>query len=222
MSLVGCPFCRELFSRGEVQACPTCGVPLEPIEKLPPSYEERVAQAADLAATAPEDRRVAWWYYKRGRGALIVVAIAGLCAFFMPWIHLYKPDEFTFTGYHLARARGGWFFGGAVGWFVMIPLVFTRRTVYKMRGVRIVTATFAGMSAVEAAMLLLMPPRGTRYRVLDFEWGTGLYLTLALGLIGIALGARFGGRIEDINVRELAPEPSPDLSPDHDDSRTLH
>src|SRR5262249_53409614 len=118
MSLVGCPFCRELFSEGEAQACPACGMPLEPIHKLPPSYEARAAMAADAAATAPEDRMVAWWYFGRGRGALILVAAAGLVAFFMPWIHLHKPDEFSYTGYHLARARGAWFFGGAVGWFV--------------------------------------------------------------------------------------------------------
>ena len=222
MALVGCPFCRELFSDGEAEACPTCGVPLAPVEKLPPSYEARVALAAELAATAPEDRRIAWWYYRRGRGALILVALAGLVAFFLPWIHLYKPDEFTFSGWDLARARGAWFFGGAVGWFVMIPLVFTRRTVYKMRGVRIVTATFAGMSAVETAMLLLMPPHGNRFRVLQFEWGVGLYSTLVLGLIGVALGARFGGRIDDIDVSELAPGDSPELSPDQDESRTLH
>jgi hypothetical protein len=178
--------------------------------------------AADLSATAPEDRLVPWWYFGRGRGALILVAAAGLVAFFMPWIHLHKPDEFTYTGYHLARARGAWFFGGAVGWFVTIPLVFTRRTVYKMRGVRIVTATFAAMSAVETTMLLLMPPHGNRYRVLQFDWGTGIYLTLALGIIGTALGARFGGRLDDIDAKELLPEPEPDLSPDHDESRTLH
>ena len=222
MSLVGCPFCRELFKEGEAEACPTCGVPLAPVHKLPPSYEARVALAAELAATAPEDRLVPWWYYRRGRAALILVALAGLAAFFSPWIHLYKPDELTYTGYHLARARGGWFFGGAVGWFVMIPLVFTRRTVYKMRGVRIVTATFAAVSAVEVGMLLLFPPHGNRFRVLEFEWGYGLYLTLALGIVGIILGARFGGRVDDIDTRELAPEPEPDLSPDHDDSRTIH
>lgn len=222
MSLVGCPFCRELFSDGEAQACPTCGVPLEAIHKLPPSYEARAAMAADVAATAPEDRLVSWWYFRRGRGALILVAVAGLVAFFMPWIHLHKPDEFTYTGYHLARARGAWFFGGAVGWFVTVPLVFTRRTVYKMRGVRIVTATFAAMSAVETAMLLLMPPHGNRFRVLEYDWGIGLYLTLALGLVGIVLGARFGGRLDDIDARELVPEPEPYLSPDQDEGRTLH
>lgn len=222
MAVIGCPFCRELFAEGETDACPTCGVPLQPIHKLPPSYEARIAMAAELAATAPEDRKVAWWYFRRGRGALVVVAIAGLVAFFLPWIHLYKPDEFTYTGYHLARARGEWFFGGAVGWFIIIPLALTRRTVYKMRGVRIVTAAFSALSSVETAMLMLNPPHGSRYRVLEFEWGYGLYLTFALGLVGILLGARFGGRLDDIGVKELAPEPSPDLSPDQDETRTLH
>src|SRR5260221_5614995 len=56
MSLIGCPFCRELFTEGEADACPVCGVPLRPVEKLPLSYEARVALATELAAVPPEDR----------------------------------------------------------------------------------------------------------------------------------------------------------------------
>jgi hypothetical protein len=67
-----------------------------------------------------------------------------------------------------------------------------------------------------------MPPHGNRFRVLDFDWGYGLYLTFALGIVGVLLGARFGGRLDDIDIRELDPEPSPDLSPDQDDRRTIH
>jgi hypothetical protein len=222
MALIGCPFCRELFTEGEADHCPVCGVSLRAIEKLPPSYEARVALAAELAAVLPEDRVVPWSYWRRGRGSLLLVAVAGLVAFFSPWIELHQPEELTLTGYHLARARGGWFFGAAVGWFVMIPLVVTRRTVYKMRGVRIVTCMFAGLSALESAQLLLKPPHTSRLVPLAFDWGWGIYATLALGVIGVVLGARFGGRVDDIDVRELEPEPSPELSPDASDERTLH
>jgi len=199
-----------------------CSVPLKPVEKLPLSYEARLAQAAELAAIAPEDRTVPWLYYRRGRGALLLVAIAGLFAFFSPWVLLHAPDELVLSGYHLARARGGWFFGSAIGWFVMIPLVATRRTVYKMRGVRIVTAMFAALSVVEPAELLLHPPHASRYLPLSFEWGWGLFATLALGVLGAVLGARFGGRLDDIDARELAPEPVAELSPDTSDERILH
>jgi len=121
-------------------------------------------------------------------------------------------------GYDLARARGTWFFGCAIGWFVMIPLVLTRRTVYKMRGVRIITAMFAALSVVESAELLLRPPHGSRFVALSFDWGWGVYATLALGVAGVALGARFGGRVDDIDAGELLPSKLAELSPEESDS----
>jgi hypothetical protein len=186
------------------------------------SYEARVALAAELAEVPPEDRTVPWTYYRRNRAALVVVAVLGLVAFFMPWIHLHRPDEIVLRGYDLARARGTWFFGCAIGWFVMIPLVVTRRTVYKMRGVRIITAMFAALSVVESAQLLLRPPHGSRYMPLSFDWGWGLYATLVLGVVGVALAARFGGRGDDIDSAELLPAPLAGLSPEQSDERTLH
>ena len=222
MPLVGCPFCRELFPEGEAETCPVCGVPLKPAASLPMSYEARVALAAELAAVAPEDRTLPFFYFRRSRGALLVVAVLGLLAFFAPWVELHSPDEAILSGYTLARARGTWFFGCAIGWFVMIPLVITRRTVYKMRGVRIITAMFAALSVVESAELLLRPPHGNRFVPISFEWGYGIYATLALGVLGVALGARFGGRVDDIDVREVAPKSLADLSPDESEERTLH
>src|SRR5262245_37675710 len=192
MPLVGCPFCRELFTEGEAQTCPVCGMPLAPVGKLPMSYEARVALAAELAEIAPEDRTVPWTYWRRQRGALIAIAIAGFAVFFAPWVELHRPEEMILSGYDLAGARGTWFFGAAIGWFVMIPLVLTRRTVYKMRGVRIITAMFAALSVVETSELLLRPPHGSRFVALSFDWGWGLYATLALGIAGVVCGALFG------------------------------
>lgn len=222
MALIGCPFCQELFPEGEATTCPVCGVPLRPAEKLPPSYEARVALAAELAAVPPEDRVVPLWYYRRGRGPLVLIALGGLAAFLAPWVRLHKPDEIVYSGLALARARGGWFFGAAAGWFVMLPLVVTRRTVYKMRGVRIITAMFAALSVVETAQLLLFPPHGGRYVPLDFDWGWGLYASLVLGVLGVAVAARFGGRLDDIDAQELEKGPGPELSPDESTDRTLH
>ncbi len=222
MSLIGCPFCRELFTEGEADACPVCGVPLRPVEKLPLSYEARVALATELAAVPPEDRVVPWTYWRRGRGALLLVAALGLVAFFAPWIQLHRPDEIVLSGFDLARSRGTWFFGAAIGWFVMIPLIVTRRTVYKMRGVRIITGMFAALSVVESAELLIRPPHGGRFVPISFDWGWGLYGTLVLGVAGVALAAGFGGRVDDIDARELIPAPAPELSPDESEERTLH
>lgn len=222
MALVGCPFCREIFTEGEATACPVCGVPLGPIEKLPPSYEARVAQAVELSRVAPEDRRLPLWYWKRGRGVLTLISLLGVAAFFFPWVEMTRPDELVLSGYDLARARGSWFFGGFVGWLVMLPLVLSRRTVYKMRGVRIITGLFAAINVVETAQLLLMPPSGGGHRNLQFEWGSGLHATLVLGMLGVAFAARFGGRTDDIDARELVDDGEPDLSPDHAPERTLH
>jgi hypothetical protein len=57
-----------------------------------------------------------------------------------------------------------------------------------------------------------------------YDWGFGLYASLALGLVGMVLGARFGGRIDDIDVRDFSPDPaaSPSLSPDESHERILH
>jgi hypothetical protein len=211
-----------MFAEGESSACPVCGVPLRPVEKLPPSYEARVAQAIELSRVAPEDRLLPIWYWKRGRTALSLIALLGLAAFFLPWIEMTRPEDLTLSGYDLARSRGSWFFGGFIGWLVMLPLVLSRRTVYKMRGVRIITATFAAINVVETAQLLLMPPVGGRFRTLEFAWGEGLYATLALGIVGVVVASRFGGRIDDIDARELAAKHEPDLSPDHAAERTLH
>jgi hypothetical protein len=81
MALVGCPFCRELFPEGETEKCPVCGMSLSAVEKLPPSYEARVAMAAELAHIAPEDRTLPRGYWKRGRAALALIAVLGLVAF---------------------------------------------------------------------------------------------------------------------------------------------
>jgi hypothetical protein len=68
----------------------------------------------------------------------------------------------------------------------------------------------------------MMPPRGNHWVPVVFEWRYGLYGSLALGLLGIVFAARFGGRLDDIDVRELAREPAPELSPDTSEERTIH
>lgn len=222
MSLIGCPFCGELFPRGEGPVCPVCGVSLRPVDKLPLSYEARLAIAEELAATPPGDRRVPWWYFRRGRGALVLIAVVGMIVFFAPWVELHRPDEISLSGYAIARSRGAWFFGGVIGWFVMIPLVVTRRTIHEMRGVRIITTTFAALSLLEALQLFMYPPRGSRYVPVSFDWGFGLHATLLLGILGVLVAVRFGGRTDEIRAEELEPELDAALSRHESNERTLH
>lgn len=202
--------------------CPVCGVALRPIDKLPPSYDTRLALAEELSATPPGDRLVSWWYFRRGRGALAAISVLGLIAFFVPWVELHRPDDITLSGYALARSRGAWFFGGAIGWFVMIPLVLTRRTIREMRGVRVITALFAALSVVESLQLFMYPPRGSRYIPVSFDWGFGLHATLVLGALGVLCAARFGGRTDQLDSLELLQEPDASLSRDREDEPTLH
>jgi hypothetical protein len=202
-NFLACPFCRELFTPGEQERCPNCDMPLVPMDQLPPSPEALEEEAIRGEAVAPEDRVVKVTDFRRGRGALLLIAAFGLFCFFMPWADLRRPELVSISGYDLARTRAGWLWGGAVGWFILLPLVWTRRTIYKMRGVRIICATFAAMTLLEAIMLMAMPPAGSRHVTLEFSWGWGLYASAVAGLLGILFASRFGGPLTQPAPAEL-------------------
>lgn len=196
--LMACPFCRQLFPQGEASACPECGVSLESMSKLPPSLDAMADEVEEGQVTPPEHRELPWSYFGRGRGALLVLAVLGLVAFFSPWVVLTAPNEITMSGFDLARGRAGWLWGGAVGWFILIPLVWTRRTIAKMRGVRIVSVLFAALTLVEVGMMLSLPPQSSRLRPVELSWGFGIYLSGLVSLVAMGVAARFGGRIDDL------------------------
>jgi hypothetical protein len=209
-NFLACPFCRELSSPGEHVRCPACDVELVPLEKLPPSREALEEEALRGEAVAPEDRVLPASYFGRGRGALLVLGMLGLLCFFMPWVEMRRPEIVSISGYDLARARAGWLWGGAVGWFILLPLVWTRRTIYKMRGVRIICATFAAMTLLEAGMLIAMPPAGSQHGTVDFSWGWGLYASALIAALGVYFGSRFGGRAEPLEAQGTPAKPQRD------------
>src|SRR6201996_8793141 len=133
--LNACPFCRALYAKGEATQCPECGVKLVAMENLPPSFDAAAAEHEAGELVLPEQRILPWNYFGRMRGALLVIALVGLGAFFMPWVELRMPEMDVRSGFDLARGRAGWLWGGAAGWLVMLPLVWTRRTITRMRGV---------------------------------------------------------------------------------------
>lgn len=196
--LMACPFCRQLFAEGEARACPECGVSLESMSKLPPSLEALAEEVEEGQVTPPEHRELPWTYFARGRGALLVLAVLGLVAFFSPWVTVTAPTDMTLSGFDLARGRAGWLWGGAVGWFIMIPLVWTRRTIAKMRGVRIVTVAFAALTLIEVGMMLSMPPQSSRLRPVELAWGYGIYASALVSMVAVVVAARFGGGIVDL------------------------
>lgn len=196
--LLACPFCRALFPKGEATSCPECGVALKPLEELPPSLEALAEEAASGEVVAPEDRPLPPSYFGRGRGALLVLSVLGLASFFLPWVVMTQPELASFSGFDLARGRAGWLWGGAVAWFILLPLVWTRRTIARLRGVRIICAMFAAMTLGEVIVLMSLPPRGHRYLSVEFHWGFGIYASAVVSLLGILVAARLGGRIDDL------------------------
>jgi hypothetical protein len=197
MSLLACPFCREMFGRGERTTCPVCGVDLVAFEKLPASAE---ALQEDGAPPDPLAEVLPRAYLGRGRGLLVALATLGLVAFFLPWVNVTLPDIFSLSGFALAR-RLGWAWGSGVAWFILIPTILSRRTIQHLRGARLAASFLAAVPATTVAILVARPPHGSHGVPLRFTFGLGLYSTLALSLVAIAAGALLGGRADDIRVR---------------------
>jgi hypothetical protein len=193
--LVACPFCRQLFQPGEASACPDCGLGLKDLGKLPPSYDARIEYPEE--PIPPHMETLPWTYAGRNRALLLALSVAGLAAFFMPWVHESAPELRVLTGYALARMTG-FFWAPAVAWFVLFPLVLTRRSIYKMRGARVAVAFLAGIALVTVISLLTHPPHSAALRPVRIEWGWGVYAAGALGLAAVLAAFGFGGKLDDV------------------------
>lgn len=197
--LVACPFCREMYEPGEAERCPVCGVDLLKVEKLPKRAEGHEEEAR--APLSPDEETLPWAYVGRGRGALLVTAAVGLVAFVLPWVHQILPEPTTLTGPELAR-RLGWMWAPAIAWLVMIPLVASRRSIYRMRGARLAVAFLAAMSLLTVVVRVLTVPHGSAIVPVRVTWGSGIYLTAIASIAALALAATFGGRIDDLPTRQ--------------------
>ena len=170
---------------------------LVPMSQLPPSLDALDDEAEQGQVTFPENVPLPVTYMGSGRGVLLALSALGLFAFFLPWVELTAPETVVYSAFDLARGRAGFLWGGATAWLVMIPLVITRRTIARMRGVRVVTVMFAAMTLTEALMLWLMPPhRGMTPLELRFRYG--LYLSAAVSIAGMVAAARFGGSLDNL------------------------
>ena len=223
-ALRACPFCRKLYTSGEAATCPECEVALVPMSQLPPSLDA-LAEEEPGPLMFPENQPLPATYMGRGRGALLALSAAGLFAFFLPWVELTAPETVVYSAFDLARGRAGFLWGGATAWLVMIPLVMTRRTIARMRGVRIVTVMFAAMTVTEALMLWMMPPR-RGMAPLELHFRYGLYLSGAISLAAMAVAARFGGSLDNLpkfllDTRE-APEQASSVTSQSSAGQTLH
>jgi len=208
-ALQACPFCRKLYTAGEETVCPECEVALVAMNRLPPSLDALEEDAEQGQLTLPENQPLPATYMGRGRGALLALSGLGLFAFFLPWVELTAPESVVYSAFDLARGRAGFLWGGATAWLVMIPLVITRRTIARMRGVRIVTVMFAAMTLTETLMLWLLPPhRGATPLELRFRYG--LYVSGLISLAGMVVAARFGGSLDNLPKFLLDTRAAPD------------
>ncbi|MFI5298672.1 MAG: hypothetical protein ACHREM_11280 [Polyangiales bacterium] len=191
--LQACPFCRELFAEGEATTCPDCGVALRDLTELPESADAQLLMheeenARGLAPTAPEAALVGWFDFSKGRGVVVVASLLGVAAFFLPWATQSAPAVATYTGLQLAKGTP-FFYVSLAAFFVLVPMVISRRSILKMVGARLACFVLAAMPAMQAAMLLKRPTHFVRSGIeFDLAWGPGLWLTLVLSVIA-AIGA---------------------------------
>jgi hypothetical protein len=192
--IFGCPFCREMWSEEEnVVRCPECGVDLLPLHQLPPSAETVLEREADVEQTPEELKRRSLFDFGRGRGWLVLLGLLGLFGFWQPWFMLHKPDEFVLSGFRIARHFAGWVWAGAIGWFILVPLAFTRRTIASMRGVRGVCAVFSSMTMCEIVVLANVSPTSKVHVPIEFGWGWGLFFSAIVSVLGTIAALNFGG-----------------------------
>ncbi len=204
MALVACPFCREMFEKGEHAVCPSCGVALEDFHKLKPSHDaleadahldEAQVQSARAAAQglfAPDEPKLPLTSLGLARGPLLAAIVLGLGAFFLPWIHLTFPWDETKTAYDLSRGRLGWMWGTGCAWFVAIPVVLSRRTPARMRTARVPIAALVLLPLVAMGVLLAFPPTSIGGIKVHFHYGVGAWITCAAAALALGFAARFG------------------------------
>ena len=56
--LVACPFCRQMFAAEEARACPECGLGLQALAKLPPSYDAQLEDPEEPVPSHGDPRLV--------------------------------------------------------------------------------------------------------------------------------------------------------------------
>jgi hypothetical protein len=193
--LYACPFCRQLFAVGERTVCPDCDIRVAPLAELPPSHDAEELEPEE--PVAPEDEVHAWHYLGRARGPLALVALSGIVVFFAPWLHESAPEIRTWSGFEFAQ-RLAYIWAGGIAWFVMLPLVVSRRSIRQMRGARVAVGFLAAMVLLTVAVRLGVTPKQHPLIPIRYAWGWGMYASGCLAAMALVLTLRFGGSTADM------------------------
>ena len=212
MGLVACPFCRELFETNEAKHCPVCGIELSALAKLPLSHD---AAAEEAVPTLPEQEILPFTFWGRGRGPLALIALLGFICFFLPWINESVPSIESFSGFRLSR-KLGWSWAPLVAWMVLLPLVLSRRSIFKMQGARAAAFLMSLFPAATVLMLYFKPRPNWVYFTVRYEYQPAFWATLVLSVLAIGFSLRLGGssRVIETQVKSKAAKRDP--------SATLH
>lgn len=194
--LLACPFCRQLYTRDDAKICPECDLAVKPLHELPPSHDADLLDEPILLEE-PQDELLSWAYLGRGRGALLLVTLAGIAVFFAPWLHETAPEIRTLSGYAFSRLLG-WIWAGGIAWFVMLPLVASRRTIRQMRGARVAVGFLASMVVLTVITRLSLQPAAHPLIPVRYSWGWGMYAAGCLGIAALVLAYKFGGDVDDM------------------------
>lgn len=181
--------------RENVVRCPECDVALVPLHQLPPSPETVLEREAAILQNPPEWQRRGLYDFGRGRGLLPLIALMGLAGFFQPWFVLSKPETLVLSGFQIARFYAGWLWAGAVGWFIVIPLVLSRRTIADLRGIRVISAFFASLTLGEILVLSNASPSSKVRVPVEFGWSYGLFWSALASIFGVIVAIRLGGSL---------------------------
>jgi len=188
-----------MYVESETSICPQCDLPVIPFAELEESEDAKQLDGEE--AVDPLDEHLSLQFMGRGRGLLILLGIAGIAAFFGPWLQQTAPELRTWSGYQFAR-RLGWLWAAGIAWPIMITLTVTRRTIRQMRGARFAIGMLAAIVVTTVAARLVISPTVSPYVPLRFEYGWGLYAAGVLGLVALFAAWRFGGSIIDLNTTQ--------------------
>jgi hypothetical protein len=186
-----------MFQDGEQELCPHCDVPLAAFEKLPKSHDAALVDDGGIPVE-PQHEPLRMTDMRRGKGAITVLALAGLALIFFPWVTVTLPNEATYTGFELAR-RLGWAWGAACAWVVLVPTVLSRESIGQLRGARVIATFLSLVPAVTVGVLFARTPHRDMVPV-RFDWMWPMYATVLVSLAAAVVSLRLGGRIDDLEV----------------------